>query len=68
MIERLEELWEDLTWGMRRALWRLRGGATAPRDRSSVIRRRRAVALAMIALASYAVLRYVAVPALPCQV
>ena len=68
MIKRLEELWEDLTWGVRRALWRLRGGARAPRDRSSVIRRRRAVVLAMIALASYAVLRYVAVPALPCQV
>ncbi len=68
MPERLIELWEDVRWGLRRAVDRLRGGPTAPLTHSQVIRRRRAAALIVLVLGIYAVYRFVAVPGIPCDV
>ncbi|MGH2982488.1 MAG: DUF3352 domain-containing protein [Solirubrobacterales bacterium] len=66
--DRLAELWEDLRWGARRIVDRLRRGPTAPPTRSQVIRRRRAVALLGLAVCVYAIFRFVPVPGLPCDV
>jgi uncharacterized protein DUF3352 len=68
VIERLKDRWEELRWGVRRALDRLPRRDGPPLDRGRVMRRRRAVALVVMALALYAVIRYAAIPALPCQV
>lgn len=64
--ERIVELWEDLRWGLRRALQRLGGGASD--DPKRVFRRRRRVALALLLLALLAVYRFVPVPGVPCDV
>jgi hypothetical protein len=62
---RLTELWEDLRWGVGRALRRLGGGASG--DPQQVFRRRRRAAVVLAVLALAAVYLFVPVPGLPCE-
>lgn len=66
MTERLREIWEDVRWGVRRAIDRIGGGD--PADPKRVFRRRRRMAVGAIVVALVCLFVFVPVPGVPCGV